>query len=59
MKFEPMYKIYYKKGEDEWKRILDNRRYSESSIVLPIAIHEYNRRHTYTCLLYTSDAADE
>ena len=48
MKFEPMYKIYYKKGEDEWKRILDNRRCSESSIVLPIAIHEYNRRHTYT-----------
>ena len=48
MKFEPMYKIYYKKSEDEWKRILDNRRYSESSIVLPIAIHEYNRRHTYT-----------
>ena len=46
MKFEPMYKIYYKQPSD-WQRILDNRRNSESSISLPIPIHEYNRRNTY------------
>ena len=46
MKFEPMHKIYYKQP-DEWQRILDNRRNSESSISLPIPIHEYNRRNTY------------
>ena len=46
MKFEPMHKIYYKQPS-EWQRILDNRRNSESSISLPIPIHEYNRRNTY------------
>lgn len=46
MSFEPMYKLYYKKP-DEWQTILNNRRQSESSIALPIAIHEYNRRYTY------------
>ena len=47
MKFEPMHKIYYKQPT-EWQRILDNRRNSESSISLPIPIHEYNRRNTYS-----------
>lgn len=46
MKYEPMHKIYYKQPA-EWQRILDNRRNSESSISLPIPIHEYNRRNTY------------
>lgn len=46
MKFEPMHKIYYKQASN-WQRILDNRRNSESSISLPIPIHEYNRRNTY------------
>ena len=50
MKFEPMHKIYYKQP-DEWQRILDNRRNSESSISLPIPIHEYNRRNTYGAFL--------
>ena len=41
-----MHKIYYKQASN-WQRILDNRRNSESSISLPIPIHEYNRRNTY------------
>ena len=41
-----MHKIYYKQASN-WQRILDNRRNSESSISLPIPIHEYNRRNIY------------
>ena len=47
MKYEPMHKIYYKQPV-EGLRILDNRRNSEGSISLPIPIHEYNRRNTYS-----------
>lgn len=47
MDFEPMYKVYYKRPQD-WQCLLDQRRRSESSIQLPIGIHEYNRRNTYS-----------
>lgn len=47
MEFESLYKIYRKRSEKEWKDIFHKRKYSESSISLPISIHEYNRRHVY------------
>lgn len=44
MEFESLYKIYRKKSETEWKDIFYKRKHSESTISLPISIHEYNRR---------------